>query len=72
MSGQNEWSPPESYILLSEWEHIMEDKICDERHLRIDSALDRIERKVDVLIWKFLAFAISLMGLMLGGIKLLK
>jgi hypothetical protein len=50
----------------------MEDKICDERNLRIDESLLRIERKVDVLIWKFLAFAISLMGLMLGGIKLLK
>jgi len=54
------------------WEHIMDEKFCDERHLKIDTTLDRIERKLDHLIWKFLAFAISLMGLMLGGIKLLR
>jgi len=49
----------------------MDEKFCDERHLRLDISLDRIERKVDVLIWKFLAFAIALIGVVLAGLRVI-
>ena len=50
----------------------MNEELCNERHEYINKALDRIEAKVDRLLWKFLAYAIALIGIVLGGLRLIK
>lgn len=49
---------------------MVEDKLCDERHLEINRLLIRIECKVDTLIWKVLGVTVALIGLLFTAIKL--
>lgn len=47
----------------------MDEKLCDERHAKIDGALERIETKLDWTIWKMVGLMIAVIALIFAGIK---
>jgi predicted nucleic acid-binding Zn ribbon protein len=51
---------------------LLDETICNERHKRIDSTMERIEKKVDKLLWKLLALMVALITLLIAGIRFVK
>lgn len=58
----------------------MNEKLCDERHERIEKMFDKINEKLDIVIenrttiknfWKFVSVFLVIVGLVIGALKLL-
>ena len=59
---------------------MMDEKLCDDRHARIDESLKQINSKLDIVIrhdennkdaWKFISIFLVFVGLVIGAVKLL-